>query len=220
MNSLFSEKYDRDKEYWNEYYKEKISEELIPSNFAVTVAESLKSVSNILELGCGNGRDTFFFLEHGHKVVAVDASNFVISFLDNLSRENDNVKFLCNDFVECNELYRQKYDCIYSRFTLHAITEEQENKLLKNVKGALREEGILCVEARTIHDDIYGYGIEVGPNEYIYNEHFRRFLDPQLFAQKLEKLGFSVVSMVEDKGFSKTSDSDPMLMRCIATVKK
>lgn len=30
-----------------------------------------------------------------------------------------------------------KYDCIYSRFTFHAITEEQEDELLDNIKNAL-----------------------------------------------------------------------------------
>lgn len=108
-----------------------------------------------------------------------------------------------------------KYDCIYSRFTLHAITEQQEDELLDNIKDALNKGGILCI-ARTIHDDIFGMGKQVAHNAYIYNEHFRRFIDVNEFQNKLEKLGFSIISIEEAHGFSKTAESDPMLMRCIA----
>ena len=207
------DQFDRDREYWNEYYKERAKDVLVPSDFAKYIAERLQPGVQVLELGCGNGRDSLYFLRQGFRVTAVDASDFAIGLLK--EEVADRARFVCGDFVECKEIYGGKYDCIYSRFTLHAITKEQEDRLLRNVFGALCSDGLFCIEARTVHDDIYGLGEEVGHNEFIYNDHFRRFIETEEFREKLESIGFSVVSLEENTGFSKTAESDPVLMRCV-----
>ena len=209
--------YDRDSQYWNEYYKNTSNQKLIPSSFAKKVNELLDSKSSILELGCGNGRDSLYFLSEGHVITAIDGSNYAIDRLNEIT-ENKPALFICDDFVKCDVVYQLYYDCIYSRFTLHAITEEQENELLSNVKKTLQYGGIFCIEARTVHDEIYGKGEMVGKNAYIYNNHYRRFINVTEFKNKLEKLGFKIMSLEESSGFSKNGDSDPILMRCIAKV--
>jgi len=210
--------YDRDKVYWNDYYQ-KINDVLKnPSNFAMEIVSKLKPNSHILELGCGNGRDSLFFLKHGHRVTGIDGSNVAIDNLNSMTKEDENAMFVCDDFVKCQTLYQMKYDCIYSRFTLHAITEEQETEMLQNVRGAMNEDSIFCIEARTIHDEIFGLGDEVGHNAYLYNDHFRRFIDISEFEKKLKDMGFSIISIEEKAGFSKTDDSDPILMRCIIKI--
>ena len=55
-----SSDFDRDTEYWNKYY-EKNSAPVEPSLFAKYVAEELQPGKTLLELGCGNGRDSLFF---------------------------------------------------------------------------------------------------------------------------------------------------------------
>lgn len=210
--------YDRDRAYWNKYYKDIINDRVTPSNFAVAVADMLQPESHIMELGCGNGRDSLYFLSKGHNVIAVDGSDFAIDKLNEITADNDDALFVCDDFVKCQVLYQMKYDCVYSRFTLHAITEEQENELLYNVRNSLHHNGIFCIEARTVHDEIYAKGREVGHNAYIYNDHYRRFIEVHEFEEKIKSFGFKVISIEESGGFSKTADSDPILMRCIATI--
>lgn len=212
--------YDRDRQYWNKIYKkyDLASEKIEPSDFAKSViGDIMHRGGEILELGCGNGRDSLFFLENNLIVTAVDASDHAISNLQNVTK-GMNATFVCDDFVKCEALYHVMYDSIYSRFTLHAINGKQENELLKNVKIALKENGRLYIEARTIHDDLYGKGRKVGENAFIYNEHYRRFIDPDSLKRKMEAMGFKIVSMVEDRGFSKTSNQDPMLLRLIAEI--
>lgn len=212
--------YDRDREYWNKYYREIVGKNMVPSNFAVEVNKRLSPASHVMELGCGNGRDSLYFLSQGHNVIAIDGSDAAIDMLNEVTKNNEDALFVCDDFVKCHALYQMQYDCVYSRFTLHAITEEQENELLSNAKIALSSGGILCIEARTIHDEIYGEGIKVAHNAYEYNKHFRRFIDVDEFREKLEELGFTIDLLVESQGFSKTDESDPVLMRCIARVRQ
>lgn len=211
--------YDRDKEYWNNYYKKFKGELAEPSNFAVEVEKRLELVSHIMELGCGNGRDSLYFLSKGHNTTAIDSSDAAIDMLNETTKNNPKALFICDDFVKCHALYQMQYDCVYSRFTLHAITEEQEDELLANVKEALSAGGLFCIEARTINDEIYGKGIKVAHNAFEYNDHFRRFIDVDEFKKKLEKLGFTIIYIEESQGFSKTEKSDPMLMRVIARIK-
>ncbi len=49
-----------DKKYWNEYYK-KDNAPKQPSYFAMNIVYMLKPNKKMLELGCGNGRDSVFF---------------------------------------------------------------------------------------------------------------------------------------------------------------
>ena len=214
--------YDRDKDYWNEYYSHNAaSTENKPSEFAKYVESRFlgeKDPAHILELGCGNGRDSLFFLSKRHNITAIDCSDVAIEMLNRITNCN-NAMFVCDDFVKSRAFYKMKYDCIYSRFTLHAISEEQEDELLVNVRHALNSNGILAIEARTTKDDLYGKGIEIEKNAFLYNEHYRRFIDVKDFRSKLEKLGFDIVYLDESNGFSKTQNSDPVLMRCICTTK-
>ena len=126
--------------------------------------------------------------------------------------------FVCDDFVKCEALYQVMYESIYSRFTLHAINDKQEDELLRNIRSSLKSGGRLYIEARTLNDDLYGKGEKVAPNSYIYNGHFRRFIDVEVLKEKLIQLEFKIISVVEGRGFSKTFESDPVLVRLIAEI--
>ena len=210
----------RDIDYWNEYYRHNPpSADNKPCDFAKFIESEFlyeKKPAHILELGCGNGRDSLFFLSKGHKTTAVDESNVAIEMLNQIT-DSGYVLFVCDDFVKSKALRQMKYDCIYSRFTLHAISEEQEDELLNNARTALNDNGILAIEARTTNDELYGKGIEIEKNAFIYNDHYRRFIDVNEFRKKIEKLGYDIIYLEESDGFSRTQNSDPVLMRCICT---
>ena len=210
------EDFARDRNYWNRYYSERNDMISSPSLFAMSIAEELAPQKSILDLGCGNGRDSFFFLDRGLYVTGIDASDSIINELREKTKNNDKALFVCDNFVKCTALFQRKYDYIYSRFTLHAITEKQEEELLVNIFDALKPSGKLFIEARTIHDDLYGKGEMVAENSFYYDGHFRRFLDPSVIEKKLIGIGFEIMSVHESKGFSKTEKSDPTLVRIIA----
>ena len=139
--------------------------------------------------------------------------------LNNFLR-NGNAEFICEDFVKYTPKDNIKYDYVYSRFTLHAISEYQEDQLLNNMKTFLSNDGVFFVEARTVNDDLYGKGIRVNKNAFIYDDHYRRFIDANEFRLKLERMKFEILLFEEKTGFSKTESSDPVLLRCIARLKE
>lgn len=210
----FSFSYDRDTNYWNNYYKEGRAKDE-PSLFAQTVVKEMEEGKTLLELGCGNGRDSRFFWERGLNVTAIDASDEIISTLQNLYSE-EKICFICDDFVCSPAIFVRQYDYCYSRFSLHAINDEQENEVIRNVFSALKSGGRFYVEVRSINDELYGRGKYVTRNSYIYEGHFRRFIVLQELKDKLEKIGFQILLAEEKTGFAPYKDMNPPIIRIIA----
>ena len=69
--------------HWDEYYK-KDKAPSFPSPFALYVANKLSTQQDILEIGCGNGRDSKFFSSKGHHVTGLDRSGEAIELCKNL----------------------------------------------------------------------------------------------------------------------------------------
>jgi len=202
-----------DTAYWDRYYKTgACSAE--PSPFARYVAERLESGRKLVELGCGNGRDAIFFAQMGQKVTAIDLSNQAIAALQ--ARRIANVRFILGSFVE-NEVHQpEAYDYAYSRFTLHAIDQNQASLLFENVYRGLRPGGKFFIEVRSVHDPICGLGEPAGPNAWIYNDHYRRFIVLDELTKELAEHGFMVEYAEENNGFAPYGNDDPPVIRVIA----
>lgn len=206
--------FDRDTEYWNEFYKNK-KVHMEPTPFAKDMLAHMTSEGSIIEIGCGNGRDSVFFAENGLNVIAIDAAKYAIESLKN-EYSSDNILFVCDDFVKSKTLFQRQYDYCYSRFTIHAINYKQEMALIQNVRQALKSGGKFFIEVRGIHDTLYGKGKKVGRNEYIYNDHYRRFIVCEELKEDLEKNGFIIKYAEEKEGFAPYKNEDPKVIRVIA----
>lgn len=172
----------------------------------------------MLELGCGNGRDALFFLANGIQVTGIDASDVAINKLNSLGLVD--AKFFCGNFVDSEEIYSRKYDVCYSRFSLHAVNEIQEDLLLKNIFHTLNDEGKFFVEVRGIHDELFGRGEQVGRNCFLYNGHFRRFVDKAELEKKLLRENFKLEYSEESTDFAPLGNNRPPVIRIFAKKNK
>lgn len=206
------------KTYWDGYYT-KIGIAVNPSNFAKEVSKHLKPSETLIDLGCGNGRDSLYFGLQDVNVIAIDLSEVAINELSNKYQNQDNLKFICGDFTKIEEVVEEKVEYCYSRFTIHAITDEQQDALIDSVYDILKNEGKFFIEVRGINDDIYGKGECVGRNAYIYNEHYRRFIVKDELITALNNKGFNVIYDAEECGFAPYGESDPKIIRIVAKKK-
>lgn len=213
----YSSDFDRDSEYWDSYYAEgKASEK--PSLFAQWILPQLTKQRNILDLGCGNGRDSIFFLNNGMNVTAIDASPQVIKSLESKIKKR-NIYFICDDFVCSSMIFAGQYDYCYSRFSLHAINEKQEMEVVKNVFKVLKNGGKFFIETRSVADEIYGKGVKVGEDSYYYDGHFRRFIRRERLIERLKEVGFEIEYERESRGFAPWGEEDPFIIRIVASKK-
>lgn len=205
-----------DRAYWNRFYAEG-NAKMTPSPFAQDIFKYLKEMggTELLDIGCGNGRDSLYFAENGLKVTGLDSSE---SAIGKLSRQfqNQDLQFVCCDYAETDLFEKRDFDYCYCRFFIHAITEWQEDILLKQVHKGLRKNGLFLIEVRSIKDELFGRGEPAGRNAFIYDEHYRRFIIKEELEKKISVEGFKIVYSEEKQGFAVFGEFDPYIIRIIA----
>ena len=128
-----------DIQYWNNYYSSRNEEISEPSAFALFSMLQMKQGKKLIDLGCGNGRDSLYFCKSELKVTAVDSSQTAI---DVINSHDLPVFAVCNDFINTKALDCIDYDYAYARWTIHAINQKQQDVLLPRVFGSLNRGGL------------------------------------------------------------------------------
>jgi len=213
------------REYWNKYYSRKIYKDvwtINPSSFCKLVSKDINVNSRVLEIGCGNGRDSYYFAEISEFVKGVDYSKSAIDFCSETAKHRG----LTIDFNTLN-LYNQGdveefckqnengFDIVYARFLVHAISLAGEKTLLNIFEKCLTEKGIVRLEFRTIGDKRINEGESISSNEKS-DGHYRRFINPEKFRDRIELSNKMKVfeSIVSDE-FAVFGDEKPEVCRMI-----
>ena len=207
-----------DKEYWKNYYNSQRTPGQ-PSLFAKFVLKNyLKENETLIELGCGNGRDSLFFARHNIRVLAIDQCENEIK---NLKETNDldNLDFECADFtkLKIDKIWKN----IYSRFTLHSISSRQEDDVITWAYNSLDKNGRILIEVRGKKNELFKLGevVKVEKDAYIYEGHYRRFIEMNNLCFKLEKVGFKILLSEEKPGFAPFGNTNYTFIRIIAEKK-
>ncbi len=97
----------------------------------------LPEKSYILDFGCGSGRDSKYFLEHGYKVDAIDGSEKMCE----LASQYIGQKVNCMKFQELSEV--SKYDGIWACSSILHVERDQLSDVLRKMLEAIKEGGII-----------------------------------------------------------------------------
>ena len=119
----------------DEFYKSTVNVE-----FAATQERFLAKLqkgSYILDFGCGSGRDTKYFLEHGYRVDAVDGSKELCK----LAGEYTGIEVKNMFFQELSEI--EKYDGIWACSSILHLPAGELVKVMGKMAAALKKNGII-----------------------------------------------------------------------------
>ncbi len=97
----------------------------------------LNKEAYILDFGCGSGRDTKYFLEHGYAVDAIDGSKEMCR-LANIYTGID-VKYML--FQELSEI--NKYDGIWACSSILHLNTDELTDVIRKMATALKSNGII-----------------------------------------------------------------------------
>ena len=113
-----------------------------PSKFALMCHEDFAKhiVKKVLELGCGQARDSLFFASKGLEVYAIDSSKIAIEYLTAKTREmNLDINFKNINSVEGLPFFDNYFDAIYSHmFYNMGFTDYELESLFKETSPCLR----------------------------------------------------------------------------------
>ena len=196
--------------HWDEYYQ-KDNAPSFPSPFAEHVANKLNTQQNILEIGCGNGRDSKFFSSKGHHVTGLDRSGTAIELCKNLYSDKS-IEFFFGTITNIAKTHKKKYDLIYSRFVIHTMSLKEEIEMLTTSYKLLNKDGQFFIECRSINDPLSRIGEILSHTERV-EGHYRRFIILEEFKLRLVEAGFKVIETIESNGLAKFGEEDPVVLR-------
>ena len=204
--------------HWADFYSR--HHDAQGSRFAEFVVQREDLPHDVLELGCGDGRDACALAAAGRRVLGVDASAEGVQQARMRAQERGvgrNLRFSVCDVRDHSAVRQHVEDLrgdvtrpitVYMRFFLHAIPQEVQDGLLRTLDECLLPGDALAVEFRTTADRT---------TTKVHGKHFRRFLDAEAMRAELERShGFTVSYFVESRGLSPFGDEDPVLCRIVA----
>jgi ubiquinone/menaquinone biosynthesis C-methylase UbiE len=169
MTSMVDHMEDDQQKRWNDTYaanKDFFGDR--PSEFGLRAADWMKvaGAKDILELGCGQGRDTLLFLKRGFAVTALDYSSNCLEQVRKAAEGaslQTNLNTMQNDLRQGLPFPDASFDAVYSHmlFTMR-LTESELEAAFKEVLRVLRPGGLNIYSVRNVHDPHYQKGKHMG----------------------------------------------------------
>ena len=207
----------RTKIYWASFYNQ--THYTSGSTFFEFVSAWPGIPDNVIDIGCGDGRDSCAFGTTGRTVLGVDQSPVGI---ENASQQaatrglSERVSFRTCDVADVDDLGRAMDQiteraggpvAFYMRFFLHAIPEDVQRGLMAAIDTHARPGDFLVAEFRTDKDAAMAK---------VHTKHYRRFQNAEVFRDSLTRFGFDVLHFEENSGLSPYKGEDPVLCRAVA----
>ena len=205
--------------YWANFYAR--TEYTSGSTFFDFVNARPEMTQHVIDIGCGDGRDSYAFGLAGRNVTGLDRSHIGVRHADKKAHDmgmGDRVQFAACDVAEADNLRGVLNQALgragdaatlfYARFFLHSIPEEVQDTLMATINEVARPGDLIAAEFRTTADAAL---------MKVHTKHYRRFQDGPAFGVALsEKYGFEVNYELESQGLSPYKDEDPVLYRVVA----
>ena len=158
-----------------EYFKSTVNGNMIEAY--CKFLRYISSNGHILDFGCGSGRDSKYFLDHGYIVTAIDGSEKMCKLASNYA--GISVKFM--DFSELSE--ENKYDGIWACSSLIHISTCELLEVINKMILALKSHGIIYTCFKN------------GTGDEIINGRYYNYLTKEDFIELLKK--FSELEIIE-----------------------
>jgi SAM-dependent methyltransferase len=203
--------------YWGDFYRSRASDRVptSPTPFATWVADRLEPRQHVLDVGCGNGRDSVYFAEQGHRVTALDGTLLARRLTSRLAAQRS-TKVRTKE-LNLNDLFSTlasgtrfahliKPPQIYARFLLDAVEGDTRQNFFRWAQMIQRRGGMTFLEFRTWQGTLRAKAFPF---------HYRTLLDPGRVVAEIERYGGSVVHREEGLGLAPFESENPRICRLV-----
>lgn len=189
------------KDYWDNFYSTNkiINKESSFANYVLQYIISNNIKGKLIDVACGNGRDTKYFNINNIDVVGIDQS---------IQLDDTSFEFIKGDLFKHNY---SNYNIIYLRFVIHTLNESEFDNLL-DILNKLKDVYIF-IETRSTKDITDEDKSETFFKSSIGDEHFRMLYSKEYLDDKLSS-DLTILESSEDK-YSKYGTDDPFCIRYV-----
>lgn len=207
------------KSYWDDYYAN-VKKLNVPSQFAAFIANEFNEFPLIVDIGCGNGRDTQFFSYLGFNTIGIDGSKSAINYCkqntinsDLIVNKNVFLQYDISDLYQDEkfiESIQRTSKIFYSRFFLHAINPEEEACFFEFIKKSSRSGDFICLEFRTSLDE---------NRSKVTGSHYRRYINVDSLIKFVNSMmDLELIYLTEGLGLAKYKMDDAHVCRIVLKV--
>ncbi|MGV8984255.1 class I SAM-dependent methyltransferase [Clostridium sp.] len=140
----------RDNEWWDNFYSDK--EKPIPffkniadENLISYFDRKLINRGKALDIGCGNGRNSFYLAQRGMEANGIDFSKTSVEWGKQIAKEQSiKVNFLCQSIFEFQDK-PESFDFIYDSGCFHHIKPHRRNQYLQTILKYLKPDGYFAM---------------------------------------------------------------------------
>lgn len=191
--------------YWNDFYQNN-NITTKQSNFAEFVLNFIKINCDknitICDIGCGNGRDSYYFANNGYNTIGIDLCAKEQN-LKNLKIYKQNI--ISNNLPEA--------DVYYLRFFLHTL-EEKDLNILLNILN--KNKCLFFIETRSSKE----YNTDKIITNFKSSEgeaHFRALYSKNYLENKLLNNNFNIIYSSEENNVAIHKEENPYVIRIICS---
>ncbi|WP_268544101.1 class I SAM-dependent methyltransferase [Candidatus Nitrosotenuis cloacae] len=187
--------------YWNSLYSAKDFFGTGPTKLAKH-AESIfyKKNLNILEIGCGQGRDAIFFSTLGHNVHAFDISVNAIDYVKDLKKslKLENLNVFVHDVEKPLPFPEETFDFIYSNLALQFFDMARLSKIFDNISAVVKKQSLFLLSTKKSGDKYHNFGNKIDENAFEHKGITRYFFNEVELKNLLTK-NFEIITFDEDR---------------------
>ena len=177
--------------YWNEIYSTNNyfgTGQTLLANFGKELIDKY-SISRILELGCGQGRDAIFFANLGCNVTATDISENAINFVKKIKNEQNlqNLRLFVHNTLNPLNFLDSNFELVYSNLALQFFDNQQLPKIFSNIEKIMNDDSFFLFSTKKSGDKYYNFGNKISDNAFESKGITRFFYDKPELVSMLEK---------------------------------
>ncbi|ROR21917.1 methyltransferase family protein [Mobilisporobacter senegalensis] len=130
--------------------------------------ELLPESSTVLDLGCGSGRDSLYFIEKGYDVTSIDGAKELCE----LAQIHIGQDVLCMTYEDMD--FKEVFDGVWACASLVHITRTDMDSILDKITDSLKPHGVLYMS--------FKYGEYSGVKDGIYYTEYKTRMMRELIA--------------------------------------
>ena len=124
--------YFKDDEYWKEHINKDLEEDLWINDY-----KDYLNGGTCLDLGCGIGQFSKWFMENGYEVISSDISKIA---LEKVKEFNSNIVSV--DMREKLPFEDNKFNVVFANLSIHYFSDSDTKELMNEIKRILKKDGL------------------------------------------------------------------------------